>query len=193
MSKSSEAVKRWRKSAKNIILKCMGGCCQICNYDRCPSALELHHVDPQEKEISIGTIMARCRSWDFLYDEISKCILLCSNCHREVHAELVEIPEYYKRFSREDADLLRTKQSLATQHTNAEKTREGKADRIAKFKSGKRDFNGKRQQLVSSCDIDFTKHGAITDLARLLKISSTNTRKWLKRHMPEIYDVTPKA
>lgn len=193
MSKSSEAVKRWRKTAKTIILQCMGGCCQICKYDRCASALELHHIDPEEKEISIGTIMARCRSWDFLYDEIAKCILLCSNCHREVHAGLVDIPVEYKRFSKEEADTFRTRHSLALQHTNADKTRETKVTRIAKFKTSKRDFNNERRNTILSSDINFSLHGSITELAKLLKISNTNTRKWLKLHMPEIYNLTPKA
>lgn len=114
MSKSSEYVKKWRKKVKEIILTCMGGSCQICGYSRCPTALELHHVNPDEKDFTFGYIMASCRNWKVIYEEIAKCILLCSNCHREVHAGLVEIPETYVRFDPQVADSLRSAASLMT-------------------------------------------------------------------------------
>lgn len=112
MSKSSEYVKKWRKKVKEIILTCMGGECQICSYRRCPTALELHHVNPDEKDFSFGYIMSSCRSWQIIYDELAKCILLCANCHREIHAGLAELPTEYVKFDPEMADSLRSEASL---------------------------------------------------------------------------------
>ena len=86
MSKSSENVKRWRQNTKEKIVKVMGGCCQICGYDKCNAALELHHINPEEKEIGIAQFMANPVSWHKIVNELTKCSLLCANCHRELHA-----------------------------------------------------------------------------------------------------------
>lgn len=65
----------------------MGGRCQKCGYDKCMDALEFHHLDPAVKEeqpsrLKQVTDEARWKK------ELDKCILLCSNCHRETHSEL---------------------------------------------------------------------------------------------------------
>lgn len=54
----------------------------LCDYSRCLSALEFHHLDPTKKDF----IISRCFSLKKAKLELDKCILLCSNCHREVHA-----------------------------------------------------------------------------------------------------------
>jgi hypothetical protein len=50
-----------------------------------PAAMDFHHTDPKAKAIMPG---ASVRRWsDARYKaEISKCVLLCSNCHRTHHA-----------------------------------------------------------------------------------------------------------
>jgi len=60
-----------------------GGKCSNCGYDKYFGALEFHHLDPTKKES-----MRRTWSWPRFKKEIDKCILLCSNCHREEHAKL---------------------------------------------------------------------------------------------------------
>ena len=71
-----------------------GAGCQLCGYDRCSEALEFHHLDDKRKDFSISN-SGHSRSWARVKGEISKCILLCANCHREVHAGLksIENPE----------------------------------------------------------------------------------------------------
>lgn len=65
----------------------MGGCCQICGYNRAITALDLHHLNPIDKEFDIGTILNK--DWELINSEIQKCILVCSNCHREIHEGLI--------------------------------------------------------------------------------------------------------
>ena len=91
MSKSSEAVKRWRSSAKSRMIKAFGGVCGICGYSRCREALDFHHINPADKSFSFGRVSANPKSKDKIADELEKCICLCSNCHREVHAGLIDI------------------------------------------------------------------------------------------------------
>lgn len=57
-----------------------------CGYDRCRDALDFHHKDGSEKEFVIAARPSI--SLEKLAAEISKCVLLCSNCHREFHAGL---------------------------------------------------------------------------------------------------------
>lgn len=93
MSKKSEAVKRWRKNFKQKIIDGYGGKCMSCGYDKCNSALELHHVNPKLKELSFGRIVANPKSFATIVSEIKKCVLVCSNCHREIHAGIRLCPE----------------------------------------------------------------------------------------------------
>ena len=104
MSKNAENVKAWRKRTKERIIESMGGRCNICNYNRCSDALDLHHVDPTEKEVSLSGIRANPRSWARIVYELRKCVLLCANCHRELHAGIVVLPENYNLFDDEYVD-----------------------------------------------------------------------------------------
>ena len=71
--------KRWQLKLKAIQYK--GGKCEICGYNKCPTSLEFHHVNPKLKEFSIS--VPHSRSWEKIKNEIDKCQLLCSNCHKE--------------------------------------------------------------------------------------------------------------
>jgi len=85
MSISSERVKLWRKRSKERMLEIMGGKCAICGYNKSHSALEFHHLDPTQKDFSFGRVRANPKSWNKITQELRKCIMLCANCHREVH------------------------------------------------------------------------------------------------------------
>ena len=68
---------------KNWIKSHGGGCCR-CGYNKCIDALDFHHINPEEKEFSISN--KGNKSIEDLMKEAEKCIILCSNCHREEHA-----------------------------------------------------------------------------------------------------------
>lgn len=58
--------------------------CGVCRYDREPACLEFHHLDASEKEKRIDA-----RTWwgntAKTKAELSKCVLVCNRCHRELH------------------------------------------------------------------------------------------------------------
>lgn len=78
-----------QKRIKNIKQKCvdyLGGKCAVCGYNKCVEALEFHHLDPNTKDLNLKTRgIDRRKSFDSQKQELDKCILLCSNCHREKH------------------------------------------------------------------------------------------------------------
>ena len=85
-----EAVKRRCDRSKQKLIAYKGGCCQICGYNKCESALEFHHINPEIKEFGIGE-NGLTRSISKNKNEVDKCILVCANCHREIHAGLIDI------------------------------------------------------------------------------------------------------
>lgn len=82
---SVEQVQRRRLKVKEMAVEYLGGKCQICGYNKYIGALEFHHRDPKEKDFSIG-YKGYTRSWKRVKKELDKCDLLCSNCHKEMHA-----------------------------------------------------------------------------------------------------------
>ena len=85
---NTEAVESWRKRKKKALVEYKGGKCQCCGYSKCIEALEFHHLDPNIKSF---TISGKSKSFNSLKSEVDKCILACSNCHKEIHAGLINI------------------------------------------------------------------------------------------------------
>lgn len=84
------AVAKRRKKLKLMAVELKGGKCQICGYHKCISAMDFHHVNEKEKSFALG-LRGLTRSWHSIEQELRKCILVCANCHREIHAGLVDI------------------------------------------------------------------------------------------------------
>ena len=80
--------KRYRKTKQKAV-EYLGGRCNRCGYDKCVEALEFHHKDPSTKDydLSKGRGIDTRKSFETLKTELDKCVLLCANCHREIHYE----------------------------------------------------------------------------------------------------------
>lgn len=63
--------------------------CVVCGESE-DCCLEFHHLDPSIKD----TEVSRARYWsDGRYQsEVDKCICLCCNCHRKLHAGIISCP-----------------------------------------------------------------------------------------------------
>lgn len=73
-----------RRNMKLQAIKMLGGKCSICGYNKCVDALEFHHKNPKEKEFKLGS--GNTMSWEEY--KLKKCILVCSNCHKEIHSKI---------------------------------------------------------------------------------------------------------
>ncbi len=80
--------KNFRARLKQRIIYVMGGKCACCGYDKCNTALELHHLSHDKKEFTIGSNTNL--GWSKVRAELPKCILVCANCHREIHAKIID-------------------------------------------------------------------------------------------------------
>ena len=82
-------VKDFRSRMKIKAVEYKGGKCVVCGYDRCVKGLEFHHTNPEEKDFTLGSNTNR--AWEKVKVEIDKCVLLCANCHREIHDGLIKL------------------------------------------------------------------------------------------------------
>lgn len=75
--------------------------CGVCGYNRCVKVLDLHHLDPAQKEKTVSDFINYRVYFNSkvpiteikqsIKKEIVKCVVLCSNCHREHHAGILDI------------------------------------------------------------------------------------------------------
>lgn len=83
-----ESVQKRREKVKQLAIEYKGGKCQCCGYNKYQGALEFHHLDSKEKHFGISE-NGYTRSFEEVKKELDKCILVCSNCHKEIHAGLI--------------------------------------------------------------------------------------------------------
>jgi hypothetical protein len=75
-------------NAKIKWLEYKGGAkCQRCGYDKCIAALEFHHRNPKDKEFSFSK--KKSYKFETIKPELDKCDVLCSNCHKEIHHNII--------------------------------------------------------------------------------------------------------
>jgi len=52
----------------------------------CVKHMVKQHLDPNEKDFGISA-KGYTRAWEKVKEELDKCIMVCANCHREIHSE----------------------------------------------------------------------------------------------------------
>lgn len=88
-----QAVSKRRRKIKELAVEYMGGSCLVCGYSKYIGALEFHHIDPGKKEFGLG-MSGLTRSWEKTRKELDKCVIICSNCHREIHGGLIDLAKF---------------------------------------------------------------------------------------------------
>lgn len=76
-----ELVAARKVKLKKDLVAHAGGKCLHCGYKKYIGALEFHHLG--KKRFKVGDAPSRKEA----FHEIKQCILLCSNCHRELHSQ----------------------------------------------------------------------------------------------------------
>lgn len=111
-SKNSEYVCNHVKKRKKDLSSLFGGRCCICGFDAFQEALEFHHIDPSTKTFGLTDSNAVTKALEKQLEEARKCVLLCANCHRGVHAGYLELPSNAEVFFNEERaqELIEEKQ-----------------------------------------------------------------------------------
>ncbi len=59
-----------------------------------PACLDLHHLDPATKVMSVAKMVDDSRPYEVIDAEITKCEVLCSNCHKKAHYAVTGRSQY---------------------------------------------------------------------------------------------------
>ena len=73
-----DKLKQWYSELKSKLR------CEECGENHI-ACLDFHHKNPDDKENSVSLLMANGVGKVKILEEIDKCIVLCSNCHRKLH------------------------------------------------------------------------------------------------------------
>lgn len=85
-----EDCKRRRRALIEITseIKSKSGC-KLCS-ESDPCCLDFHHSDPTKKDVTIALLVTR-KSKEKMLKEIEKCVIVCANCHRKLHAGRIKL------------------------------------------------------------------------------------------------------
>lgn len=78
------------------LIELFGGKCEKCGYDKNISAFDFHHINPYEKMFEVKIQVIKSKTDDEILNEAMKCMLLCANCHRELHSPHTDIQHVKK-------------------------------------------------------------------------------------------------
>lgn len=92
---NSKGVITFVKRRKKDLISVFGSKCCICGFNQFQEALEFHHVNPNEKEFGI-TSATTTRAIEIQLAELRKCICVCANCHRGIHAGYLLVPNNWQ-------------------------------------------------------------------------------------------------
>lgn len=81
--KTRSKEQRKKSTEEYIAWKNEQQCCVCGESD--DACLDAHHLDPAEKEYKLSELGSRAFGSKKWYAELSKCIIVCSNCHRKIH------------------------------------------------------------------------------------------------------------
>jgi hypothetical protein len=86
---TNKATVERQRQLKQKCIDYKGGKCFICGYNTYAGALEFHHLNPKDKDYAISRF--KNRKFESIVGELDKCVLLCSNCHKEVEGGVKEV------------------------------------------------------------------------------------------------------
>lgn len=74
-----------QRTLKRQCVEYKGGRCEVCGGHFHPAVFDFHHMNPDEKDFTLSHVKSLKFS-DVIKAELDKCILVCANCHRVIHA-----------------------------------------------------------------------------------------------------------
>ena len=181
---SVKATTDFRKRRKANLIKVSGNCCNICGYNKIPDALEFHHINPELKEYGISS-SGTCHDLEKDLAEINKCILVCANCHREIHFGLYSLDflKEKKIYLEEIANILRQEKFEKTgtkeyfcKKCNTPITKYASNGLCSKCVKIKQEYP-EREELKN-----LIRNLPFTQIGQLFGVSDNAIKKWCKKY-----------
>lgn len=166
-----------RQKRKQELVYVMGGKCVLCGYDRCIAALEFHHIDKSQKERQLSS--GNCYSWDEDIEEVKKCALVCSNCHREIEAFNLTVSSSFDEARCKEITEKKNQEKTINQCRNCGK----EIDRQAYYcsecwyvlsRKTQRPYREELKHLI--------RDNSFTSIAQTFNVSDNTIRKWCKSY-----------
>ena len=184
---SYQLVKNSRKNLKERCVYVMGGVCQLCGYHKTVSALEFHHIDPEQKDFAIGHNTNV--SWGKARNEIKKCALLCANCHREVHSGEFDF-QLYSPFDEEKAreiDLiyqkLKTHEIVYCKYCGKEISRDARTQQCREcYEKNIQIEKENKHNITRELLKDLIRTKPFTHIGKMYGVSDNAVRKWCDKY-----------
>ena len=101
---------------KESLVAVSGGECQRCGYKASMAALDFHHLIESEKSFALSD--GYSFSLRKLFEEMKKCVCLCANCHRELHADCFDNSTLRIIFNEELASEILEKTEIKSKEFN---------------------------------------------------------------------------
>lgn len=162
-----------RQKRKRELVEIMGGKCILCGYDKCIAALEFHHIDKSTKKYQLSS--GNCHSWEEDIEELRKCALLCSNCHKEIEVFNIDT---YCTFNEEKFKQLDEQKRYQKEHPSCQKC--GKEiSEGAKFCSDCWAFLNRRIDRPSRDELkNLIRNNSFTVVGNMFCVADNTVRKW---------------
>ena len=87
---------RHRRMSFELLAKFKDSGCVVCG-ERELCCLDCHHLNPKEKEFTLGKLSRIRLSKENIIKELQKCICVCRNCHAKIHSNLINIDAAIKQ------------------------------------------------------------------------------------------------
>ena len=172
---SAKNVTAARQKRKQELVYIMGGQCVLCGYNKCIAALEFHHIDKNQKERQLSN--GNCRSWEEDVEEVKKCALVCSNCHREIETFGLIVQTSFDENKYKEISL----QKHQEQHTNKCRRCGIEISRGAFYCNecwrmlSRKKNRPHREELKN-----LMRHNSIVSISRMFDVADSTIQKWCK-------------
>lgn len=173
MSSNYQHVRQWRQHAKERLVQAFGSKCAICGLMDDAIVYDFHHKDPSQKDFQISGL---CRSWKTLVIEAQKCVMLCSHCHRKLHASLVVLPVELPTLN---TDIYCVPKSLTDICPVCGKEKESRRKTCSSVCAGSQKQKVKWNEL--DLTVELQRHGSFVALASHLGVSDAALHKQYRK------------
>ena len=82
IKKRRDDIRKWFTDLKSTLR------CEICGESE-SVCLDFHHKNKQKKELNFGFLKSGGYGKSRIEKELKKCVVLCANCHRKIHAKII--------------------------------------------------------------------------------------------------------